>query len=224
MSEPARVVYRDEALLVIDKPSGLLVHRGWANDRDTALSRARALAGQWVYPVHRLDRATSGLLVFALNEDVQRTLSQAFAEGAVHKRYVLLVRGEPADSGLIDHPLPRGEGDGERVPAQTRFVKLGRSPIERCSLIEAEPLTGRTHQLRRHFKHISHPLVGDVRYGKGDVNRLFRERYSFARLALHALRLSLPHPLEGRRLELHAPPPEELRTLLARLELPADGA
>lgn len=223
MPDALAVLYQDAWLLAVDKPSGLIVHRGWARDRDTALSRARQIAGRWVYPVHRLDRATSGVLLFALDPDTQRKLSQDFATGQVHKRYLALVRGEPEAAGLIDHPVPRGE-TGERVAARTRFAKLQRSAVERCSLVEVEPLTGRLHQIRRHFKHISHPLVGDARYGKGDINRLYRERYDFHRLALHAHELELCHPEDGRPLHLCAPVPADLQALLQRLGVQVKSA
>src|SRR5690606_9191096 len=176
----------DSRLLVVDKPAGLLVHRGWGNDDDTALSRARRLAGTWVYPAHRLDRGTSGVLVFALDPETASGLGEAFRErapaqvdvalvrgpgtaggpgeafreGARAKGYVALVRGRPPVSGWIDSPVPQGEG-GARAPALTYFVTVATSPVERCSLVLAQPHTGRLHQIRRHLKHISHPVIGD---------------------------------------------------------------
>ncbi len=208
------VIYRDAALLAINKPSGMLTHPGWARAETTALSVARSLAGQWVYPVHRLDRATSGVLLFGLDSETAGRVAKQFANGTVRKTYLALVRGIPPDSGTVDHPIPRQEG-GERVDAVTEFRRLG--TFERYALIEARPMTGRLHQVRRHMKHISHPIIGDTTYGKGEHNRLFRQRYGLHRLALHAARLELDHPDDGTRLVLEARLPDDLAKPLERL-------
>ena len=134
-------------------------------------------------------------------------MQERFAAGEVEKRYLALVRGIPPEEGVIDHPVPRAPG-GPRVPAVTRFRRL--ATFERYALVEARPSTGRWHQIRRHFKHLSHPLIGDVRYGKGEHNRLFRERFGLHRLALHALELAFEHPHTGERLRIVAPVPEDL--------------
>jgi tRNA pseudouridine65 synthase len=159
--------------------------------------------GRHVYPVHRLDRSTSGALVLALDPGTARSLQEQFEAGEVRKRYLALVRGIPPEAGIVDHPIPRSP-DGPRVPAVTEFRRLG--TFERYALLEVVPRTGRLHQIRRHLKHISHPLIGDVRYGKGEHNRLFRERFGLHRLALHALELRLVNP----PLSFLAPVPEDL--------------
>jgi len=174
----------------------------------------RNALGRFVYPVHRLDRGTSGALLFTLSSEVARALQESFMAGRVEKRYLALVRGITPEEGIIDSPVPRSPkstraAQGERVPATTEFRRLG--TFERYSLVEAIPKTGRPHQIRRHLKHITHPLVGDVRYGKGEHNRLFRERFGLHRLALHAWRLTLPHPVSGEPLVITAPLPEDLR-------------
>jgi len=212
------VLYRDDDLVVVAKPSGLLVHRGWGDDDVVAMTLARDLVGRPVHPVHRLDRGTSGALVFALGADGARGLGAAFAAGAVDKRYLALVRGVTPEAGVVDHPIPRPE-DGPRVPAVTAYARLG--VFERFSLVEARPQTGRLHQVRRHLKHISHPVVGDVSYGKGDVNRLFRARFGLRRLALHAARLAFDHPRTGARVSVVAPVPEDLLGPLAAMGLVA---
>jgi tRNA pseudouridine65 synthase len=204
-----RVLYRDRELLIVDKPAGLLVHRGWGTDTDTALARARRIAGSWVYPAHRLDRATSGVLVFALDPDSASRLGAAFREHAPRKAYLALVRGRPLEQALIDSPVPRSE-DGARVPAQTHYRRLGVSSVERCSLVLVEPHTGRLHQIRRHMKHVSHPLIGDVRYGKGPINRHYRAAFGLHRLALHAASIELVHPGTGELLRVAAELPPEL--------------
>jgi tRNA pseudouridine65 synthase len=213
---PPAILYRDHHLLAINKPSGLAVHRGWARDRETALTLARALAGAHVLPVHRLDRGTSGVLLFALASEPVAALQEAFSRGAVRKRYLALVRGITPDAGRIDHPVPRRPG-AERVPAITCYRRL--AVFERYSLVEAMPLTGRLHQIRRHLKHISHPLIGDVQYGKGEHNRLFRERFGLHRLALHAQELAFDHPDDGRPVAIHAPLPADLASPFAAMGL-----
>ncbi len=186
------ILFRDDVLCVADKPSGLLVHRGWANDDVTALQLAHQACGRFVYPVHRLDRGASGVLVFALNKETAADLGAQFAEGLVEKTYLALVRGVLRGPVLVDHPLPRSEGGQERVAARTLL-----QPIESVggyTLLAARPQTGRLHQIRRHCKHAGHPLIGDVNYGKGEHNRRFRS-LGLNRLALHCTRLALCHPL-----------------------------
>lgn len=201
------ILYQDDDLVAVAKPSGLSVHRGWDRDRTVALQLVRDLIGRRVYPVHRLDRATSGVLLFATSSEVARLVQESFVEQNVEKRYLLLVRGIPPESGVIDHPVPKTL-KGERVEAVTEFRRLG--IFERYGLMEARPRTGRLHQIRRHFKHLTHPLIGDVRYGKGDQNRLFRQRFSLRRLALHAFELKLPHPRSRELLRCVAEVPEDL--------------
>jgi tRNA pseudouridine65 synthase len=206
------VLYQDDDLLVVVKPSGLVVHRGWARDGEVVMTLARSLAGRHVYPVHRLDRGTSGVLVMALAAGIAQALGEAFAAGGVYKRYLALVRGIPAPSGVIDHPIPRAPG-GPRVPAVTRFRLL--ATFERYAWVEAVPETGRLHQVRRHLKHISHPVIGDVRYGKGEHNRLFRSRFGLYRLALHAAEIAFQHPSSGAPMRFSAPLPDDLAGPLA---------
>jgi tRNA pseudouridine65 synthase len=210
------ILFRDDCLVAVDKPAGLAVHRGWARERDVAMVRVRDQLGMRVFPVHRLDRATSGVLLFALSPELARKVCESFAAGQVEKTYLALVRGVPAEQGLVDHPLPPGEDPhAPRVPAQTIFVR--REVFGRYSLVEARPLTGRLHQVRRHLKHLSCPLIGDVNYGKGEHNRLFRERHGLHRLFLHATRLRLPHPTLGGQLDIVSPLPAELEAVLGAL-------
>jgi len=211
------ILYQDAALVAVCKPAGLAVHRGWARDPTYALHEVRDLLGRWVYPVHRLDRATSGVLAFALDRDTARRLQAQLAAGEVDKRYLALVRGIPPPAGVIDHPVKRSLRGGERAPAVTEFRRLG--TFERYSLVEARPRSGRLHQIRRHFKHLSHPLIGDVRYGKGEHNRLFRDRFGLHRLALHALEMRLEHPRDGTPLRWVAPVPADLAGPLAAMGL-----
>jgi tRNA pseudouridine65 synthase len=221
---PLSILYRDEALLIVNKPAGIVVHRGWANDRVTMLDLARDMVGSWVYPAHRLDRQTSGALIFGLSAEVARHLERGLAQARVHKRYLALVRGMTPDACFIDHPLAKEKGK-EKLPSQTEVRRLTHFEVtndetglsRRYSWVEARPLTGRPHQIRRHLKHISHPIVGDVRYGKAEHNQLFRRRFGLDRMVLHAAHVAFEHPLDGRALELTAPLPAELAGLLATL-------
>jgi tRNA pseudouridine65 synthase len=213
------LLFVDSHLVVANKPSGLLVHRGWDGDDDVAMFRVRDAIGQHVHPMHRLDRATSGALLFARTREVAAALARAFEERRVEKRYVALVRGTAPEAGVIDHAIPKSEG-GPRVPAVTRFRRLATSSVERCSLVDAIPETGRLHQVRRHLRHIDHPLVGDVNYGSGAINRMYRAGYGLRRLALHAHWLAFEHPVTGEALVVRAPIPPDLASPFGALGLP----
>lgn len=199
---PITILYQDESCLVVDKPSGMIVHRGWANDDLDLLRVTRDAVGRYLYPIHRLDRGASGAVLFALNAQAARALNHAFANGSIDKRYLALTRGHPPEHGLIDHPIPRAPGE-QRVPAQTEYFRIG--TFQRYALVVALPRTGRLHQIRRHLKHLSCPLIGDVNYGKGEHNRWFREQYAFDRLALHAAALRFAHPVTLEPITVRAP-------------------
>jgi tRNA pseudouridine65 synthase len=206
VNECLRVLHLDDELVAIDKPCGLLVHPSAldAHEERSALKLLRdQLGGAPLWPLHRLDKATSGVLLFARHVEAARRWRAAFEAGAVRKRYLALVRGWPAEAGAVDHPLAR---DPERpstgqpqLPALTRYRRLqclewpfsadGRHPTSRYALVEAEPLTGRRHQIRRHFKQIAHPLIGDTTHGKGAHNRAVAQWLGVQRLWLHAQRL-----------------------------------
>lgn len=218
-SLPIELLHVDEHLVVANKPSGLLVHRGLANDDDVLLFRVRDALHEHVYLVHRLDRGTSGVIVVARSARIASLLGGAFAERTTEKRYLALVRGKPPDEGLIDSPVPRSEG-GERVPAVTRYRTVARSTVARCSLVEARPETGRFHQIRRHLKHLGHPLLGDVNYGSGALNREYRAQHGLFRLGLHAFSVAFDHPVTGARLTVTSPMPEDLGGVLDGLALP----
>lgn len=213
---PLVELYRDEALLVVHKPAGLLVHRSPIDRHETefALQYARALnGGAHVYPVHRLDRPTSGILVFARDPDTARTMGLAMMAGQVHKTYLAMVRGWPPATGDIDYPLREEPEDrrrkGEEQPlreALTRFRTLATTeipvaietyPSSRYAVVELYPETGRKHQLRRHMKHISHPIIGDANHGRGRHNRYFAERFGQGRLMLAATGIEFTHPVTG---------------------------
>lgn len=216
------LLYLDEHLAAVDKPPGLLVHRTQlaAHEDEAALQRLRDQLGRPVWPVHRLDRGTSGVLLFALSAEVAALLGAMFEQGQMDKRYLALVRGWPAvDEGLIDHPLARDpelpSAGQTMLDAQTRWrvqqrlewplVTDPRFPTTRVALLEAEPLQGRRHQIRRHLKHIAHPILGDATHGKGPLNRAVAAHLGVQRLWLHAQRLAFVHPVSGAAMVLAAP-------------------
>lgn len=216
MDCPLPILFSDEALLCLNKPSGMLVHRGWGRDDEVVVDWVWRLTAERPRPLHRLDRGASGVLAFARSAAVARQLQPAFHDGQVHKRYLALVRGPAPDWVRVDHPIPR-RPTGPRVPAVTEVRRLGR--FERYSWVEARPHTGRLHQVRRHLKHLSLPVIGDATYGKSEHNRLLRQRFGLARLALHCADLELPHPQTGASLVVRAPLPADLYEPLRRMGL-----
>jgi tRNA pseudouridine65 synthase len=202
----------------------LLVHRTAldAHETDTLLDRLRAQLGPdsvaTLSPAHRLDKGTSGLTVFACNSAAARALGESLEAGCVAKRYVALVRGWPAEAIDLDHALARDpelpSAGQPRLSARTQFTRLARvewpfaadarHATSRYALVEARPLTGRRHQIRRHLKQLAHPIVGDATHGKGAHNRAVAAWLGMARLWLHATSLRLPHPADGRLLEVQS--------------------
>jgi len=229
MTETLPILFQDPHLVAVHKPSGLLVHRSPIDRRETrfALQLLRDQLGVRLYPVHRLDKPTSGILLLALTPEAARCVARAFAAGEVQKRYLAVVRGIPPLTGCIDHPLDVPDRAGSQPrPARTGFrrlaevelpVAVGRYPSSRYALLEAEPFSGRRHQLRRHFKHIFHPIIGDTRYGEGRHNRFFRESFDCHRLLLAATAITLTHPGSGQPLTIEAPPSADFATVLQAL-------
>ncbi|MCX5743377.1 MAG: pseudouridine synthase [Proteobacteria bacterium] len=205
----AFVLHQDARCVVVDKPSGLATHRGWDDSEDALLQRVRDTVHKYVYPIHRLDRGASGVVLFALDAEAARDFSLAWPRA--DKRYLAITRGHPAEHVLLDHPVPRAPGE-DRVDASTEIWR--RETFGRYAIVEARPLTGRLHQIRRHLKHLSCPIIGDVRYGKGEHNRIFRTEHALHRLALHCTSLTVPHPAGG-DLVAHAPIPADLAHAIA---------
>jgi tRNA pseudouridine65 synthase len=231
------ILFRDDHLIAVHKPSGLLVHRTDLDRHETrfAVQLLRDQIGQRVYPVHRLDKGTSGVLLFALDAEIGREVSGQFEQQEVAKKYLAVVRGHPAEVGEIDHALVKRRDDYEWTPesesappqpAVTRFRRLAtcelpyavdRYPTSRYALVELEPLTGRRHQLRRHLKHISHPIIGDATYGKGKHNRLFQTLFGCHRMLLANLELQVRHPVSDEMLTIAAPLAEDFVVVLTQL-------
>ena len=218
MSKILEILYQDEYMVVINKPNGLLVHRSSiANDAEEfALQLLRDQIGQFVYPVHRLDRKTSGVLLFALDKETTRLLQQEIENKETTKEYHAIVRGYFPENIKVDHALTNDRGKVQE--AITRFdrlqtteieVPLGKHPTSRYSLIRAFPQTGRMHQIRKHCNHLRHPIIGDRPHGCNKQNRLFKEHWNMTKMLLHAKKIVLVHPFSKKKLTIEASFPTE---------------
>lgn len=234
-SRDLELLYADEWLVAIYKPAGLLVHRSEIDRHESvfALQKLRDQLQQSVYTVHRLDKPTSGVLLFALSPEVARDLSTSFSEQTVHKEYEALVRGFVVGEGSIDYAyaqrfdaLDPSTHEARVQAAVTRYecleqyelnVQAGRYPTSRYSRVRLKPQTGRKHQIRRHMKHIFHPLVGDTTYGDGQQNKFFRKRYACQRLMLCATGLEFRHPRDGKVVRVSAMPDVTYTSVIERL-------
>ncbi len=231
------ILYQDEYIVAVNKPSGLLVHRSMIDRHETrfAMQMVRNQIGQHVYPVHRLDKPTSGVLLFALSSEIASLLQTQFESGDVEKRYLAVVRGYIAEQDVIDYPLKeeldkmtdrKARQDKAAQPAITAYQRLataelpypvGRYQTARYSLISAIPKTGRKHQIRRHMKHIFHPIVGDTTHGDGKQNQFFRDQLNCHRLLLSAASLKLRHPISHEPLWLKAPLDDVFQNVMTAL-------
>jgi len=228
------ILYRDDYLIAIDKPPGLLVHRSDIDRHETrfAVQLLRDQIGRRVQPVHRLDRGTSGVLLFAFDAEIARIMGRQFENAEVEKSYLAVVRGWPPEAGIIDHALSRQYDnygrklhEAESQPAVTRYRRLAtvelpvaveRYPTSRYALVALEPLTGRHHQLRRHMKHISHPIIGDATHGKGIHNRFFQREFGCRRLLLACVHMAFHHPVSGEKVGIGRTAQGEFAALLER--------
>lgn len=214
---PLEVLFQDEHFVAVFKPSGLLVHRTRMDKYETnfALQKVRNQVGKRVYPLHRLDKPTSGVLLFGLSQEAARAMTAQFTERKVKKTYLALVRGWTESEGFIDYPIKK-DLEGPLQEAQTRYktllkaeiqVPVGRYESARYSLVEVKPQTGRMHQIRRHFAHLRHPIVGDKKHGDLHHNRHFKEKWELPGLFLTALQLDFEHPFTGKEISISANPP-----------------
>lgn len=238
MTETAfpEILFADDCLLVVNKPAGLLVHPSWIAPARTP-NLISLFKQRWpedtFHTIHRLDRATSGVILFVRNHKAAaQHLHQQFIDRRVDKTYQCVVRGWTETQGCIDYALkpihdkyaePQANPDKDPKDAVSHYRRLatvefpiavGRYPAARYSLVEVKPETGRKHQIRRHMKHILHPIIGDTKYGEGRHNRLFRDEFGLHRLLLMATELSFEHPLSGERIHVQAPVDPEVQALL----------
>lgn len=207
------IIYCDEHLIAINKPHGLLVHRSpiAADASEFALQMLRDQIGIKVNPVHRIDRKTGGILLFAFNKEVEIAMQKAFMENQVSKKYLAIVRGHTPDAEDIDYPLRKENGTLQDAFTSYTTLKraeldiaLGKHPTSRYSLVEAVPATGRMHQLRKHLSHIYHPIIGDRTHGCNKQNKLFLEQWAMTTMLLHASQLNFKHPITGEEITIKA--------------------
>ncbi|MCO6537930.1 MULTISPECIES: tRNA pseudouridine(65) synthase TruC [unclassified Gilliamella] len=218
------ILYQDDDLIAINKPSGWLVHRSWLDKTETVvvMQTLRDQIGQHVFPIHRLDRPTSGVLLFALSSDVARIMSEEFAKKQIEKTYHAIVRGYVEGEAVIDYPLVEeldkiaDKFTNKNKPAQDAVtfyksiskievpIKVGKFETARYSFVELKPQTGRKHQLRRHMKHIFHPILGDSKHGDLHQNRAFATYFNIKRLMLHASKLEIKHPIQHKPMIIEA--------------------
>lgn len=230
------VLYQDEHLVAVNKPAGLLVHRSMIDRHETqfAMQMVRDQIARRVFTVHRLDKPTSGVLLFALDPDVARTLSECFANGRVQKTYQAIVRGYLKGQGRVDYPLKekldkiadkkaRQDKAAQQAISHYRALAFYELPFAvrpyataRYTLVELRPQTGRKHQLRRHMAHLRHPILGDVNHGDGKHNALARTQFHFQGLALTATRMQLVHPVTSVPLIIEASQDPRMADLLAK--------
>ncbi|AUD01828.1 pseudouridine synthase [Spirosoma pollinicola] len=235
-TQPLSILYQDTELVAINKPHSLLVHRSMiASDAsEFAVQLLRDQLGQRVYPAHRLDRKTAGVLLFALSESMNSIMQQQFMDGLVHKTYLAIVRGYTPDEQAIDYPLRKDDGNGGGAASrlgvlQDAFTHLktlqrteialpfGKHPTSRYSLVELTPTTGRMHQLRKHMAHILHPIIGDRPHGCNKQNKLFKERFEMNTMLLHAQQLTFTHPITQEVITIKAPFQSEFERILGVL-------
>jgi tRNA pseudouridine65 synthase len=225
------IVFQDDHYIAINKPHSILVHRtGLSQDTRFVLQLLRDQIGRRVYPIHRLDRATSGVLIFGKSAEAASRLGVLLMDKNVEKRYWAVVRGFTKDNDTIDYPLEDPETGKGMMPAVTHYTKIAqteldtaiglRYPTARFSLLEVRPETGRRHQIRKHFAHLRHPVIGDVRHGDNKHNNFFRDAWGIQRLLLHAVSMRFEHPHTGQIVDIEAKPDDLFLKALGVLRLP----
>ena len=221
------IIYQDKYLVAINKPHGLLVHRSkYADDAKVfALQELRNQLDQFVYPCHRIDRKTSGVLLFSLDEKTNSLMQQQFANNQVTKRYMAIVRGYTDDEGIIDYALVNEKGKSQEAVTHYKTIKrteidvpFGKFNTSRYSLVEAFPQTGRYHQIRKHLDHIFHPIIGDRPNGCNKQNKLFKERWNMMTMMLHAAEIQFMHPVLNTSINIKAEVSSEFKRVMAIMD------
>jgi len=222
-----QILYQDDLLVAINKPNGLLVHRTYIAEQDAqfALQLLRDQIDQKVFPIHRLDRKTSGVLMFALNSETVKIVQQQVENQSVTKKYLAIVRGWFPDEREVDYALTNDRGKTQEAITHFKLIEktevnipFGKHETSRYSLIEAHPKTGRQHQIRKHLNHLRHPIIGDRPHGCNKQNRLFKERWNMNTMMLHAETFICKHPISNEKLKIVAPLNSEFIRMLDELE------
>jgi tRNA pseudouridine65 synthase len=236
-SKKLEILYWDRHLIAINKPPGLLVHRSFIarNEKQFALQMLRNQIGQYVFPVHRLDKPTAGVLLFALNPEIAKKIAGMFQANMVIKKYIAIVRGYTTERGTICYDLKNLKNQGRpdqdflsttECYSATDFRRLATIEIacavdkystSRYSLVALFPKTGRRHQLRRHMKHIRHPIIGDTKYGNSSHNHFFRDHFNCSCLLLNAVSLKFQHPISGSEIEISSNLSSQFNSVLQQL-------
>jgi tRNA pseudouridine65 synthase len=217
------ILYKDENLVAINKPHGLLVHRseysGVADEY--AVQELRKQLNQRVHPCHRIDRKTGGVLLFSLNSEYNSLMQQQFAANLVKKKYLAIVRGYTEDSGIIDYALTNDSGKTQEAVTEYKTLQraeldipFGKFETSRYSLVEAKPQTGRMHQIRKHFAHILHPIIGDRPHGCNKQNKMFKEKFDMTTMMLHALEIVFKHPETNTEIKISADLQSEFKRMI----------
>lgn len=223
------ILYQDQHIVAINKPHNLLVHRSRISAQDTifVLQLLRDQIGHYLYPIHRLDRKTSGVLLFGLSKDVASHIHGQINSNQLKKSYIAIIRGYlPSKELKVDYQLTNDSGKVQQ--AVTSFSSLkeselliphGKYATSRYSLIEARPLTGRFHQIRKHLKHIYHPIIADRPHGCNKQNKLFKEKWQMTTMLLHAKRIEFVHPINQDIIQFDASPFPEFIRMIKTLQL-----
>ena len=207
------IIYQDDELIAVNKPHGLLVHRSSiaADTSEFALQILRDQIGKTVYPAHRLDRKTGGVLLFSLNKEMDSLIQTAFSLNKIKKEYLAVLRGHTDPEGTIDYPLKKDNGTLQEALTHYQTISLseidlpfGKFPTSRYSLVLAKPQTGRMHQIRRHFAHIFHPIIGDRPHGCNKQNKLWKETFQHDTMLLHAKSIEFQHPRTQEKIHIQA--------------------
>ena len=221
------ILYQDDQLVAINKPNGLLVHRTYIAEQDAqfALQLLRDQIGKRVSPIHRLDRKTSGVLLFGLQPEIVKSVQQQIENQSVTKRYLAIVRGWFPESIEVDYALTNDRGKTQEAITHFKLlektevnVPFGKYETSRYSLIEAHPKTGRQHQIRKHLNHLRHPIIGDRPHGCNKQNRLFKNRWDMNTMMLHAEELSFVHPIFNQKIKIVAPLNLEFIRMMGELQ------
>lgn len=223
-----QILFEDTDLIAVNKPHGLFVHRSELDVHATefALQIVRDMIGHRVYPVHRLDRKTSGVLLLAKSKEVQSIMNEMFRNQQVDKTYLAIVRGFTDDTGTIDYPLLNEKGKSQNAITHyttiTRGeidISFGKFPTSRYSLLRVNPETGRMHQIRRHLSHIFHPIIGDRPHGCNKQNKFFLDQFDMKTMMLHASSVQFLHPNRITEIKISAPYHSEFNRMVKALRL-----